>query len=464
MIIDKKYIILFWIIGLILFTFYCIFRLKYISETNKTNEKNKINKTNKTNEKYTNITIPITTQSPDIISYINTIQKTQNKITDIPVCKDIYDDNYNVQELGYNNCNTAYTDYLQKNLDMDNKYGRDKSLADICPVSIKSKQYSECLQALLNKYTDNSNILDNINVDMNSSINKRLQTRSGLLDNIQLSMNSFIYNKNQNDFNNIMLINNQIPKYQDDILGLVNNYYQDRYKGGIENFTASTSTSASKTVSSLDKFTNIVDSNIENTYFGKYQPIKGQFLALNDLIFSIEYDSLAEANDLINTLPQTTKSNKLIKPILSSQIQSQTQSKTQSQKQYKYNEIIYNKLSNTGSFNEDTFIDISKNTRPVLFTLRNNDDLYIIYKVVRIEFYKLKKNAIKLILTNKRIINQTNENNLIEPLLSMLGINSPSTLIMVFDEYTSTENIKHNTFKLVNDNLDTILVLEKLNK
>jgi len=464
MIIDKKYIILFWIIGLILFTFYCIFRLKYISETNKTNEKNKINKTNKTNEKYTNITIPITTQSPDIISYINTIQKTQNKITDIPVCKDIYDDNYNVQELGYNNCNTAYTDYLQKNLDMDNKYGRDKSLADICPVSIKSKQYSECLQALLNKYTDNSNILDNINVDMNSSINKRLQTRSGLLDNIQLSMNSFIYNKNQNDFNNNMLINNQIPKYQDDILGLVNNNYQDRYKGGIENFTASTSTSASKTVSSLDKFTNIVDSNIEKTYFGKYKPIKGQFLALNDLIFSIEYDSLAEANDLINTLPQTTKSNKLIKPILSSQIQSQTQSKTQSQKQYKYNEIIYNKLSNTGSFNEDTFIDISKNTRPVLFTLRNNDDLYIIYKVVRIEFYKLKKNAIKLILTNKRIINQTNENNLIEPLLSMLGINSPSTLIMVFDEYTSTENIKHNTFKLVNDNLDTILVLEKLNK
>jgi hypothetical protein len=45
----------------------------------------------------------------------------------------------------------------------------------------------------------------------------------------------------------------------------------------------------------------------------------------------------------------------------------------------------------------------------------------------------------------------------------MLGINSPSTLIMVFEEYTSTENIKHKSFKLVNDNLDTILVLEKLN-
>jgi hypothetical protein len=415
MIIDKQYIILFWIIGLILFTFYCIFRLKYIGDTNKTNKINKIN------EKYADINIPITTNPSDIISYINNVQQTQNKITDIPVCKDVYDDNYKVQELGYNSCNAAYIDYFQKNLDMSNKYGRDKSLADMCPVSTKSQKYSECMKALLNKYTDNSNILNNINTEMNSSINKRLETRNGSLDNIQLSMNSFIYNKEQNDFNNNMLMNNQIPKYQDDILGLVDNYYQDRYKGGIENFT-----------SSIDKFTNIVDSNIEKTYFGKFKPINGQFLAINDLIFSIEYDSLTEANDLTKTISPSN---------------------------------ILSVSSNTESSNAESLdIDISKNTRPVLFTIRNNDDLYIIYKVVRIEFYKFTKNSIKLILIDKRVINQTNENNLIEPLLSVLGINSPSTLIMVFDEFTSTENTKHNTFKLVNDNLDTILVLEKLNK
>lgn len=441
MIIDKKYIILFWIIGLILFTFYCIFRLKYISEKNKTIKKN---------ENYANIDIPITTQPQDIISYINNIQQTQNKITDIPVCKDVYDDNYKVIELGYNTCSLAYNDYLQKNLDMSNKYGRDKSLSEICPVSSKSKKYTECLQALLNKFTDNSNILDNINVDMNSSINKRLETRSELLDNIQLSINSFIYNKEQNDFNNNMLINNQIPKYPNDILGLVDNYYQDRYKGGIETFTSLPSIPSS---SSLEKFTNIVDSNIENTFFGNYKPINGQFLAINDLIFSIEYDSLTEANalekSLTNTLPNTL-------PNTLSQDKS-------SQNNVSSNSLLY-KLLSTSLSNKSSFIDISKNSRPVIFTIRNNDNLYIIYTVVIIDFYKLKKNAIKLILTNKRIINQTNENNLIEPLLSILGINSPSTLIMVFDEFTSSENIKHNTFKLVNDNLDTILVLEKINK
>jgi hypothetical protein len=386
--------------------------MKYISEKN---------------EKYVDITNPIrtqpmTTQPNDVITYINTIQKNYNNIRDIPNCKDIYDDNFKVQELGYNKCETAYNDYLEKNLDINNKYGRDKSLADMCPVSTKSREYSECLKSLLHKFTDNATILDNISLDMNSSINKRLEIRSGLLDNIQLSMNSFIYNKEQNDFRNDMLKNKQVPKYPDEILGLVNNYYQDRYKGGIETFESGSSDSSSGSDSIGS------DTFIEKTYFGKYKPINGQFNAINDLVFTIEYDSLNEASAILNTNTSSTSS---------------TSSKLQ------------NSVDKT----------ISKNTnkRPILFTISSNDDLYIIYTVVRIELYKLKKNAIKLILTNKRIINQTNENNLIEPLLSMLGINSPSTLIMVFEEYTSTENIKHKSFKLVNDNLDTILVLEKLN-
>ena len=37
------------------------------------------------------------------------------------------------------------------------------SLADICPVSSKSAKYSECLKSLLNKFTNNATILENIN-------------------------------------------------------------------------------------------------------------------------------------------------------------------------------------------------------------------------------------------------------------------------------------------------------------
>ena len=87
MYINKQYFILFWIIALILFTFYCIFRLKYITE------------------KYYDIpvsSVPLTTVPKDIISYINNIQL-KNKITDTPDCEGVYDDNYKVGDLGYNN-------------------------------------------------------------------------------------------------------------------------------------------------------------------------------------------------------------------------------------------------------------------------------------------------------------------------------------------------------------------------
>ena len=55
MIIDKKHIILFWILGLILFTFYCIFRIKHIRE------------------KYDDI--KLATEPKTIIAHINNIQK-----------------------------------------------------------------------------------------------------------------------------------------------------------------------------------------------------------------------------------------------------------------------------------------------------------------------------------------------------------------------------------------------------
>ena len=112
--ISNEYIILIWIIGLILFTFYCVFRLKYISDKHINNNKinnNKINNNKHINEKYENI--PYLTNPNNIISYINNIQS-QDKITDVPGCETVYDDNYKVKILNpkYNNCNMAYVDYL----------------------------------------------------------------------------------------------------------------------------------------------------------------------------------------------------------------------------------------------------------------------------------------------------------------------------------------------------------------
>ena len=125
---STKYLILFWIIALILFTFYCILRLYYIKE------------------RYANTSVSTT---PNAISYINNI-KNKTNITDMFGCENVYDDNIGVKAIGYTNCQNAVADYLVKKYDYTNKYGQEQSLADICPVSTQSDKYSSCLKLLLN--------------------------------------------------------------------------------------------------------------------------------------------------------------------------------------------------------------------------------------------------------------------------------------------------------------------------
>ena len=57
---------------------------------------------------------------------------------------------------------------------------------------------------------------------------------------------------------------------------------------------------------------------------------------------------------------------------------------------------------------------------------------------------------------------QQDQSIIVQQLLSLLGINLPARLIMTYEEDTSLENIKHRHYKIVNDNLDTILVLNKI--
>ena len=360
-------------------------------------------------EKYDNVLLKTT--QPNIISYINNIQA-QNDITDMPGCTDVYDDNFAVQALGYNTCQNAYADYLAKNLDVKSKYGQTKSLADICPVSAKTEKYSQCLQALMSTFTDNANILDTITSDMNTSINKRISDRNTDISGIENAFSPLLYSKEQVEFNNNMQTNGQIPKYHDDKLGFVNKYYSDRYRGGFEGFSNSLSseTSVPSNLSPL-----IVDPLLVKNFFGTYQIVKGQFISLNNATITLGYDtsnSLTPAitvNNITNVLPPK-----------------------------------------------------------ILLTINDNVSLQITYTVNYLENYKALPNAVKLNLIDKNVIN-TNQNQfqsqqdksiIVQQLLSLLGINIPARLIMTYEEVTSPENKKYRHYKIVNDNLDTILVLK----
>lgn len=408
--ITTKNIILIWIIILILFTFYCVFRLKYMNANSKYNY------------------FDNTSQTP-IINYINDIQK-QSKLTDMKSpeqCKNLFDDNIKIQKLGYTNCESAFADYLAKGFDVNNNFGETQSLAEICPIASKSPLYEQCLTSLLTKFANTSDIVSNISADMTNSINKRLEYRTSTLDNIQNQMNPFIFNKDQNNFNKYMKENNSVANYKADVLGLVDNYYQDRYRGGIGSIDGNI---AEGFVGRTSVY--IIDPAIIKMFFGNYKPINGQFLALNDLTLFLGYDT----NNLLT--PNYKSSN--LKPVTTTQAQSnQSNQSNQSSQSNQMKDII-------------------------LIISSKSNNLQIIYKIVTIDNYKNTPNTVKLVLSSKEIISDTNDagtSQTIQNLLFTLGITSPTQLIITYEEFTSSENVLNKTYKLLNDNLDTVLVLNK---
>jgi hypothetical protein len=223
-------------------------------------------------------------------------------------------------------------------------------------------------------------------------------------------MTTLISNKDQNDFNKYLTVNNSAVKYKEDVLGLVNNYYTNKYEG----FVSSVSV-------------NVIEPAIEKLFFGTYKPINGQFLVFTDLTLSLEYDLASQSSQSFQS-PQTTKS-------ISSQLTS----------------------------SESIQVVQPKN---IIMTISSKSNgLDIVYNISKINNYKAMPNAIKLSVTSKTVANNlinSSNSQTIQQLLSSLGILAPTQLILTYEEFTSTEKILHKTYKLVNDNLDTILVMNRI--
>ena len=383
--IKQKYIILIWIIILFLFTIYCIVKLKYISFN--------------LQEKYgnTSIATPLPTS---IFEWIDNEDKNNNITTISSECSNVYDDNYAVNSIGYSDCQTAYDNYLAKGFDVNNNFGQAKSLADMCPVTTKSDLYSSCLQKLLFKFTNSSNIVDNVTFDMSNSINTRLNDRNVAINNIQDQMKPYLLSKNQIDFASFMKNNNAVAKYSDDIGGLVNKYYKNRYNDG---YNIGNTVVTKKIFEGFSNSISFVDPGIATLFFGYYKPLAGQFLVLNDITISLNYDTS------ISIPTQQTQQN----PAL-------------------------------------------------ILTITNNNGLQISFNVSKINNFNSLPNAVVMALDSKQVISNPTDTNTLRQLLTTLGINDMSYLIMTYEEFTSTENVLHKTYKLVNENLDTIIILNKI--
>jgi hypothetical protein len=401
---QSKYLILLWIIILIIFTFYCIYRLSRINQptTSSNNFENIV-------QSAAQSAIQTQPTQQNLINYI-TAEQEKNRIIDIPGCQNVYDDNIAVRALGYNNCATANADYYHRNLDINNKYGRSKSLAEICPVSTNTDAYLNCMQLLLNKFNTNANMLDKINGDMASLVNKRLSERSDILNSVDIAVNPLLYSKEQVDFKRIMQSGESLNPTPDQILENVDKYYSAKYGFSKSVFANINTPKDNSTVESFASNLEIynVDPYIDTTFFGIFTPIKGQFLAFNNITVSLNYDTTTDTEILDN------------------------------------------------------------GKKIILTVMDNNTNSQLVYQVVNIDFYQQYKNVIKIDLFDQTInsshsshSSQPDNNQTLQQLLTTLGITVPNRIIMSMEEFTSSENITRKTYKLMNANMSTIMILEK---
>jgi hypothetical protein len=362
--IKTEYIIFFWILALVLFTFYCIFRLTYLKK-----------------EKY----VDTVKTTPNILAYLDSLEQ-KKLITDIKGCENIFDDNFKVQSLGYSNCQNAYSDYISKGLDVNQDYGQKYNLSEICPVSTKTAKYQDCSRILLEKNTNTANILDSVNVEMETSINKRIRDRISSLDIISDDLRPFVFKNDNIEFITDMINKKQIPQTRNDVLPLVADYYNSKYNGKYDG----TKESFEPDISILE-----VPAELEALFFGKYKSIKGNLKSFNNIIIELKYN-------------------------------------------------INDKGVNNG----------------IILTI-DGASFNIIYEVASLKNYKNFSNVIQMKLINRKILKESENGNELINLMNLLGFGDSATILITYSEFISPEKKKRATYKIVNDNLDTLIVLEK---
>jgi hypothetical protein len=233
---------------------------------------------------------------------------------------------------------------------------------------------------------------------MVSNINKRIQDRSDALNNIQLTINPYILNQDVNTFKINTGLLGQSEQSKSDILNTADNYYQTRLGFSRSIFSNIIPNTLVEGFNANPISNIILDPYIETAFFGNYTPIKGQYLAFNNLNMKLTYDT-----------------------------------------------------------------SVSNDNKPILLTIiDNNTNGQIIYTVSNIDYYQTLKNAVVIDILSQTINTvSTTDNSKLQQLLTILGITVPNRLVMTIEQDTSPIGTVRYTYKLLNNNMDTIMILQK---
>jgi hypothetical protein len=151
-----------------------------------------------------------------------------------------------------------------------------------------------------------------------------------------------------------------------------------------------------------------VEPYIVSNFFGQYSPIKGQYLAFDNLEVSLDFMD---------------------------------------------NAIITEESSQQGQSNSGAVSLIIKDI---------NTNGQIIYDIGNVDYYENIKNAIVLNITNQNVnIVNPGDDQTLQQLLMLLGISVPTKLVIMLEQMVSDSGVSRWTYKLMNLNMDTVMVMKK---
>jgi hypothetical protein len=280
--------------------------------------------------------------------------------------------------------------------------------------------------------------------DMTELVNKRIQDRSNVINDIQLAVAPYTSNKVIQDFKvnaysgvgaGLLGATNQSS---DDILYNASNYYRGKYGSSVSVFANIPHIANSSSV--LEGFTSVsitVDPYIVSNFFGGFTPVRGQYLAFDNLQVSLDFaEAVAEATSgTATTTPQTTRMQAIRIPTTTT-IPSGARGSGSDEP------------SNVGMV-ELVITDSNTNTR-------------ISYNIGNVDYYEGTKNAIVLDITSQNVdVINANDNQALQQLLVLLGVAVPSKLVVMLEQTVNDTGKARWTYKLMNLNMDTVMIMKK---
>ena len=233
---------------------------------------------------------------------INTAYLTGDEQNAMQTCKSIMDNETEIKKVSnlsklfpYNgdkyasssniSCSSVYSDYLLNNMDFDenklivNNEGTNvyKSLSELCPVTVKTPEYINCLDTVENILKKTNAIVSDVSINIDNIVNENIDNSFNRIADLEEDL---LISQMQKKYQDYMLysgdITNNSNMSTDKILAKVNKYYSTKAIEGFSNMD-----------DEIEKGIIVMDTEQEK-YFGGDFLLTDSFNLLDNIVIEIK--------------------------------------------------------------------------------------------------------------------------------------------------------------------------------